>query len=582
MNRFAVLVVFVLTAGVFSPIAIAYAATLSLSPASRAVEVGDTFTLSVLVSTPAEAMNAASGVLTFPADLFQVTSISKAGSIFSLWAQDPSYSNVGGTAEFEGVVLNPGYTGSAGKIMAVTFRARSAGSGTIGFSNASVLANDGQGTNILTGTAPASVRITAVSQTPETEAPAEPEPKKTESVPTPASSSRALKITSVTHPDPSKWYASTVAKLSWELPGGATAVRLLADTSPKSTPTSVYEPPISSREIADLSNGIWYFHAQARTASGWGPLEHFSLRIDAEKPTVSIVEDPQKPVSRSRRAFLVSASDTVSGIDHYEFQIDGGATSTWSDNGDHRYETPSLSPGRHVLVMRAVDKAGNYASAFAEFETEGLPTPKVTDYPKEMYADTLLAIRGETVPGAAIEAYTDWNGENLKIERTTADTEGKFTFVFSEKLREGAYTFRFKAVNDAGEESALTEAVTVGVHAPFLAKFGSRLVQYLTIGIIIAACLLLFTLLVNRFLRHAAVLKRHASGILEDTDTDIHTIFQGVARDVASAVKTLDGVRTKRDLTREEERIRTKLQKSLSAAEQATKKKVRRIAKKTK
>src|SRR3989344_7735403 len=138
----------------FSVCGAAKAATLYFSPSSGTQAVGTTFSVGVYVSSADQAMNAASGVISFPSDKLTVESISKSGSIFSLWVQEPSFSNPPaggqGTVNFEGIVLNPGYAGNSGKILNITFKAKAAGVANVSFSSGSVLANDGNGTNILT------------------------------------------------------------------------------------------------------------------------------------------------------------------------------------------------------------------------------------------------------------------------------------------------------------------------------------------------------------------------------------------------------------------------------------------------
>ncbi len=66
----------------------------------------------------------------------------------SLWVQDPQFSNSLGIVSFEGITPNPGFKGS-GKIISVIMRPKSVGSGKLSFTNGSILANDGNGTNIL-------------------------------------------------------------------------------------------------------------------------------------------------------------------------------------------------------------------------------------------------------------------------------------------------------------------------------------------------------------------------------------------------------------------------------------------------
>ncbi|MDQ3076928.1 MAG: cohesin domain-containing protein [bacterium] len=128
----------------------AYAATLFLSPPTASNNVNQTVTVRVVVSSKDQAANAVSGKIIYPSDKLQLLSISKVGSIINFWAEEPSFSN--GTAQFSGVIMSPGYTGSFGQVVTLTFKSLSAGDAAITLSNASVLANDGQGTEILTGT----------------------------------------------------------------------------------------------------------------------------------------------------------------------------------------------------------------------------------------------------------------------------------------------------------------------------------------------------------------------------------------------------------------------------------------------
>ncbi len=131
----------------FTPLG-AFAATLYLSPGSGSYAVGDRITVRVLVATSISA-NAVSGVLNFSPNTLVIESISKSNSFLSFWVQDPSYSNASAYASFEGVLPGAGYTGTGGTVVTVTFRAKNEGAGSVSFQSGSVLANDGNGTNIL-------------------------------------------------------------------------------------------------------------------------------------------------------------------------------------------------------------------------------------------------------------------------------------------------------------------------------------------------------------------------------------------------------------------------------------------------
>lgn len=103
----------------------------------------------IMVSSPKQAANAISGVLSFPADRLQVSSVSKIGSVLSLWVVEPTFSNSQGRVNFEGVVPNPGFSESNGRVLAVTFKVVETGPADVRLTSGALLANDGYGTNIL-------------------------------------------------------------------------------------------------------------------------------------------------------------------------------------------------------------------------------------------------------------------------------------------------------------------------------------------------------------------------------------------------------------------------------------------------
>lgn len=125
------------------------AASLSVSPNSGQYNVGSTFTINVLVSSSDQSINVVSGEISFDAAKLEVVSVTKSGSIMGLWVQEPNFSNILGTIKFEGIILNPGFLGSNGKVISIIFKAKNPGSIKLLLANVSILANDGEGTDVL-------------------------------------------------------------------------------------------------------------------------------------------------------------------------------------------------------------------------------------------------------------------------------------------------------------------------------------------------------------------------------------------------------------------------------------------------
>lgn len=134
------------------------AANLNLTPNIGSYTVGDTITIRLYVNSPNQAINAVSANLLYSKNVLSLVSISKSSSIINLWAQEPNFSNTNGTATLEGIILT-GYTGSSGIVATLVFKAKSAGIAEIKFSSASILANDGEGTNVLNNFSSAVVTV---------------------------------------------------------------------------------------------------------------------------------------------------------------------------------------------------------------------------------------------------------------------------------------------------------------------------------------------------------------------------------------------------------------------------------------
>ncbi|OGF59518.1 hypothetical protein A3I36_00285 [Candidatus Giovannonibacteria bacterium RIFCSPLOWO2_02_FULL_45_28] len=126
-------------------------ASLYISPLTENPRALSNFTVTIKADSLGEPVNAVRGVLTFPRDRLEIIGISKIGSILNLWVEEPRFSNVDGTLKFQGGVPNPGFMGSGGTVLHVIFRAKSAGATSLIWKEGEVLANDGKGTNILTG-----------------------------------------------------------------------------------------------------------------------------------------------------------------------------------------------------------------------------------------------------------------------------------------------------------------------------------------------------------------------------------------------------------------------------------------------
>ncbi len=340
--------------------ATAQATTLYFSPSSGSHAVGTTFTASVNVSSADQAMNGASGVMSFPSDKLAVESLSKSGSIFSLWVQEPSFSNSAGTIDFEGVVLNPGFTGANGKAITITFRTKAAGNAPLAFSSGSVLANDGKGTNILTGMQGANFTLTPPVPT-----------SAIGTVTTKSSTPTELAVSSNPRIVDDQWYNLNTITFIWQLPANADGVEYAISSDPAHALPDVSQGLTSSAtyDTTTMADGIWYFSVNVEGGGVWSKPTVRILRLDRTPPDPFIIVEKNVGVPATP-AFQWAATDRTSGIAYYRARIGGG---DWFDpntiaQGSLYILPPQSSTNLRTFTVRAYDNAGNFTDASIDFK----------------------------------------------------------------------------------------------------------------------------------------------------------------------------------------------------------------------
>ena len=368
------------------------------------------------------------------------------------------------------------------------------------------------------------------------------------------------------------------------MPKDTTAVRLLVGRIPQAIPTVTYTTPITSKELTDLAEGTYYFHVRLRNAEGWGGVSHFRFQIDTEKPTrFEISEVERKDQTDPRAKFVFDAKDETSGIDHYEIQIDNKSPQIWQDDGSHRYETPILRPGKHTLIAKAVDKAGNSLANSAEFVVEALEPPTITDYPGELASGEILSIKGKTkYPDAQVNIFLQKEKDEAKSYSVKSDKDGRFTFVAEDRLSSGIYTAWAEVEDERGAKSEPSEKVTIAVERPAFLRIGSWAVGFLSVVVPLIALVLLLVYLSWHWWHRFATMRKRVKKEIREAEQALHKAFDLLKEAIREQIKMLEKTKTKRQLTEEEEKIIKQLKKDLDDAEKFVRKEIEDIGKEVK
>lgn len=539
-----------------------------LFPESGVYNVGETFEIEVRVDTGGDEINAAEGRIEFNQAELNIVSITTNDSIFSSWFPAPEFSNEDGVVNFGGSNADS-YTGTNGNVLTIEFEALANTESEVNFqSGAAILAANGLGTNILSTLSSGVYTMTSKEVVPVIEY------VSARNTPT------VTKLTSPTHPTEEGWFATSTAVFRWTLPDDATAVRMLADDSPETIPTLYHPEPMIERDIVNLDDGTWYFHIQAQNDFGWGPVEHRQFNIDSEKPgSLEIIELERSDLTDPGVSFFVTATDTLSGVSHYEIALDGGEAKEWTDDDSGSYTLSQVEPGEHTILVKAVDFAGNHLIESLEFTVDALPPPTLIEVPSELTSGTVLSVKGKAQPDADVTIYVTENDKSPIARSVHSNDEGSFSYVHDETVIDGIYKIAAQVTDKRGAKSPLSNQAAVAVQAPTLVVFGERAVSALSIIVPLTGLSVVLLLIL---LYGLSRVRKYRLGVTQETteaEDVLHKTFDALREQVKDELRMLDRADKKRTLTEEEEQLRIRFKEMFDIAEEAVGKEIRDIKK---
>jgi hypothetical protein len=386
----------------------AHAADLSLTPSTGSYGVGQTFTVTVKAVPNGDNVNAVEAALKFDPKTLSVVSVSKTGSVFSLWTTEPTFSNAAGTVTFGGGSPTP-FT-STSNIVSVTFRTVAVGSGAVSFSSGSVLAADGRGTDVYKSGGTANFTVTAATTpTPTPDPTPTPTPTKTPDKPEAGNNGdqaivfgdppRAPDVGSKVFLDPNVWYKETEGAFTWTIPFDVNGIAVELTDNPENKPQdhkdSIKNPPIEEFKVTKdlLKDGVQYISVNYKNQVGWGAVTNRKIQIDTTPPEPFAANIVAGTDPKSFPTLHFAANDVTSGVDYYEMTIaDREPIKVTPDESKVGYLLKDLEDGTYTVKVIAFDKAGNSReTSAAVLITAGWVKP-VEDAKKTSFWDFFTAI----------------------------------------------------------------------------------------------------------------------------------------------------------------------------------------------
>lgn len=528
-----------------------FAVDFNLSPATGQFGLKQDSSVNIKINTADESINAAQAKIKFNPGVLEVKSISKDGSIFNFWLQEPEFSNADGVIEFIGGTTS-GVSGASLQVLKINFVAKGVGSSEFSFIDGAVTASDGSGTNILDKSNGAKFTVSSSATVPSGESAPIATPIPVIRTPVTATGLPAIPIVSVPlYPNPDSWY-NVVSQFtaSWKLPPDISGISTAFNTNPFFTPPVVSEGLFESKTYtATTQDGIYYFHIRLQNNRGWGPTAHYRIAVDTQPPVpfkidvkTGLVSDNPSP------KFTFNTADSLSGIDRDDITINSEEPIVLNVS---EYSLLPRQPGEYTIRVRVFDKAGNSIEDSVKVEILPIETPAITSINKKVIigADNPLVVKGTTIVGANVVVTIEDKNKFLVLQNEAkTNLQGEWEFRLDRELRRGDYLVSVMARDSRGAVSFPTEPVKVKfVEKPVVLLFGlditlrGLLVVLIIGGILTASWFYRKTLLrLARSQREAVIISRDMKNAFDTVKKDIDRMAGMVKNDRSLDEKELE------------------------------------------
>lgn len=252
--------------------------------------------------------------------------------------------------------------------------------------------------------------------------------------------------------DPASWTAANSIAIGFfttDALSGIGHYEVALDGGAYSTQTSPY-----SLDVSATSDGTHTVHVKAIDGVGNELIRDVTIYLDKSAPlTFTPTADPAGWTNANSVSISFSATDTGSGINHYEVALDGGAYSTQAS--PYALDVSGVADGVHTVHVKAVDNLSNElvrdVSIYLD-KTGPLPFIPVSN-PAIWYSYT--GAGNVTMTWATSDAHSGVHHYEVALNAGAYTTQAS-PYVFSaEGFTPGTYTLHIRAHDAAGNTTTV-------------------------------------------------------------------------------------------------------------------------------
>lgn len=525
----------------------AQAATFFLSTKSENFTIGDKLEIDIKIDSEDVGFNAAQATIQFPKDILEVTELNRLSSVFNLWLQEPIFSNQDGNVNFMGGSTS-GFVGKSLEVLKIVFKVKGSGTANLVFTDGAITASDGSGTNILSA-----MKGIKIVSAPSQEIAKIIELAKPVQITRPAVPSGVLPAKPVVevplYPDEKRWHnISALFFTNWPLPADVIAVATALNKNPSFNPEKS-GGLFNNQQFSPLEDGVWYLLVRFKNNIDWGPVAHYKISVDTTPPPSFKVQIDNQASDNPTPVIEFRPQDALSGIADIQIFIDDIDPLRSTSTGF--FKLGLQPPGKHKILVRALDRAGNITEQSIDFEILPIETPRISIISKKVIigTDDRLVIQGSAVPDVNIIVTIEDKNKFLIIrDETRTDSQGKWSFSLDKDLRRGNYFVSATAKDSRGALSFSTESVKISfIEKPVISIFGLDItlrdltIILVVIGVLAALYFYRKTWLrIARSQRESIIINRDLKNAFNLIKEDLSKISGVVKKDITADAKALE------------------------------------------
>lgn len=299
------------------------------------------------------------------------------------------------------------------------------------------------------------------------------------------------------------------------------------------------------------------------------PPEPFEITIDNEG-------DPANP----QPLLYFETKDDLSGISHYEIKIGTGDTFKVFEGESNPFRLPLQSPGTHKIIIKAIDKAGNYTESTTEVKIESILPPQITVCPNDYVAgEEVLHIEGTGLSNQKTIIFFEADEKSIKTWEVLNNEKGEWSLSADDLFKSGFYRISAREKNEKGAISyqsneckmkVIFSGISIG---PWIISYNLLIWIFL---IILISILLIIIYLLFRIWRSERRVKRETKDLKEK----FYKEYNELELDIKSELEKLRRIIGEGGISREERKREEELLKNLADVKNVFDKELKDVEKK--